>query len=137
MSIEENKALVRRYFAIWNGEEKLEALDEIIAPAVVDHMAYEGQQSGVEGYREFIQVWRAAFPDLHSVAEDMIAEGDRVATRWSATGTHLGPFHELPPTGRSISFVAITINRIAGGKVTDEWFMTDWRDFNRQLGIEG
>jgi len=134
VSIEENKALVRRYFDAWNGADI--PLEEILAPNVRDPMAYEGQSAGIDGYREFFAVWRAAFPDLHSTIEEMIAEGDLVATRWSATGTHLGPYHEHPPTGRRFSFMAVSFARVAGGKIVEDWYFNDHLALYRQLGIE-
>ena len=119
MSIEENKALVRRYYDLWNGLGSLAELSEVLAEDVIDHMAYEDQQTGLAGHREFIALWRTAFPDLHSTIDDLIAEDGRVAIRWHAIGTHLGHYHGLAPTGRAIQFEAITILHIRDGRITD------------------
>jgi steroid delta-isomerase-like uncharacterized protein len=136
VSVEENKALIRRYFDAWN-EPDVEAaaarLDRIIHPDVIDHGAYEGQTTGIDGFKEFFKLWRGAFPDFTSQIHDQIAEGDRIATRWSFEGTHLGTYHDLPPSGRRVRFTGISINRIENGLVVDEWIEFDQYLLRRQL----
>lgn len=132
MSIEANKALIRRYFESWNTND-VDALDEMIADNAIDHMAYEGQPMGIEGYRDFYRTWHSAFPGFQAEIEDMIAEGDRVATRWTFRGRHLGEYNGIAPTGREVSFAAVSIQRIENGVVAEEWYIADSEAFMRQL----
>jgi steroid delta-isomerase-like uncharacterized protein len=136
MSIEANKEVIRRYFAAWadtDVERALASLDEIIHPNFVDHAAYEGQAAGIEGVREFWRKWRTAFPDFTVQVHDTIAEGDRVVTRWSMEGTHLGEYDGIAPTGKRIGHSAISIDRIENGLITDEWIEFDLFGLMRQL----
>jgi steroid delta-isomerase-like uncharacterized protein len=130
---EANVEMVRRYFAAWDACD-LDALDEIIAPDVVDHTAYDGQGAGIAGYKEFFVLWRAAFPDFYSTIEDQIVEGDTVVTRWTLRGTHRGDYHGVAPTGKPVTMRAISINRIVDGKIAEEWFMGDELGLLRQIG---
>ena len=132
MTVEENKELIRRYIDLWNAND-VDALDKLIAVDAIDHMAFEGQQAGREGYRDFYRTWHSAFPGFRAVIEDMIAEGDRVATRWTFHGRHLGEYNGIAPTGRAVSFPAVSIQRIENGVVTEEWYIADNQAFLRQL----
>lgn len=132
MSIDVNKALIRRYFESWNAND-VDALDDIIAVNAIDHTAYDGQQAGREGYRDFYRTWHSAFPGFQAEIEDMIAEGDRVATRWTFRGRHLGVYNGIAPTGRDVVIVAVSNHRIEHGLVTDEWYIADHHEFMRQL----
>jgi steroid delta-isomerase-like uncharacterized protein len=132
MSTETNKVLVRRYFDSWNTND-VDALDELIADDAIDHMAYEGQPTGREGYRDFYRTWHSAFPGFRAEIEDMIAEGDRVATRWTFRGRHLGEYDGIAPTGRDVAFAAVSIQRIENGLVAEEWYIADTAGFMRQL----
>jgi steroid delta-isomerase-like uncharacterized protein len=133
VTAEDNKALVRRYFASWNAND-LDALDEIVAEDVVDYMAYAGQPAGREGYRDFYRAWHSAFPNFRAEIDDMLAEDDRVATRWTFSGRHLGMFAGIAPTGRNVTMPAISIVRIVDGVVAEEWFMGNMLGLLRQLG---
>jgi steroid delta-isomerase-like uncharacterized protein len=135
-----HKAIVQRYFnAFVDGD--LDALDEVLAPDVVDHTADDGQAAGIAGFREFTLAWKTAFPDLAVEINDRVAEGDLVVTRWTGRATHLGFYHGIPPTGKQITFEAVSIERLRDGLVTDEWFISDSLALLRQLGarldIEG
>jgi len=132
VTVEDNKALIRRYFESWNTND-VDALDEMIADNAIDHMAYDGQPTGIEGYRDFYRTWHNAFPGFRAEIEDMIAEGDRVATRWTFRGRHLGEYNGIAPTGREVSFTAVSIQRIENGVVAEEWYIADSESFMRQL----
>jgi predicted ester cyclase len=77
----------------------------------------------------------AAFPDFRLVIEDQIAEGDRVVTRVTFRGTHLGEYRGIPPTGRLVAYQGIAVDRIAGGKVVEGWHEADNLGLLRQLGV--
>ena len=129
---EDTKSVVRRYFESWNRND-LEMLDSVLAPDVVDHTANPGQATGREGFHEFYATWHTAFPGFRATIEDMIAEGNRVATRWTFQGRHLGVYNGIAPTGREVSFSAVSIEYVENGLITDEWFIGDTHEFMRQL----
>ncbi len=80
-------------------------------------------------------MFRSAFPDLHFTVEDMIAEGDKVASRYTARGTHRGELMGLPPTGRGVTEVGIMISRLAEGKLVEDWHSPDNLGLIQQLGV--
>ena len=133
MSAEENKAIARRAYEIFSSGN-LEALQEVIAPDLVDHNAAPGQAPGIEGTRQVLGMLRAAFPDLRLTPEDLIAEGDRVVARLMVTGTHQGEFQGLPPTGKQVTMSGIEIVRLAGGKAVERWGEFDILGLLQQLG---
>ena len=121
---EQNKALDRLYFEeVWN-QGNYEILDELVARDFVGHSPPDGDLPGREGIRQYVSAMRAAFPDVHFTLEDQIAEGDRVVTRWRATGTQRGEFEGIPATGRQATVTGISISRVADGKFVEGW--TNW-----------
>ena len=117
MPIEENKAFVQRYVEEpWN-QGNVAVLDELCAP----NFHLEGL-GGVEAFKEAITAFRTGFPDLHFTIEEIIAEGDKVAYRWTARGTHQGEYAGIAPTGKTITATGITILRIVDGKVVEDRF---------------
>ena len=78
---------------------------------------------------------KAAFPDLHASVEDVIAEGDKVALRMVARGTHQGDFMGIPATGKKVSMAEMHILQFAGGKVSAHWGLTDQLGMMQQLGV--
>ena len=120
MSIEENKKAVRRMFEEVMNKGDLQAVDELVAD---DYRLNEppGFPPGKEGLRALANMYRTGAPDLHMTVEDMIAEGDQVAVRWTATGTQTGEMMGLPPTGQRLQFRAISWLRMKGGRIAEEW----------------
>jgi steroid delta-isomerase-like uncharacterized protein len=118
---EENKALARRWADIFN-QGNLDLVEEIYAPGFVNHdPAMPEDVRGLEGAREFYGMYQSAFPDTEITIEDQVAEGDKVVTRWTARGTHQGDLMGVPPSGNRVEVAGITISRIEGGKVAEEW----------------
>jgi steroid delta-isomerase-like uncharacterized protein len=113
----------------------LSVLDEIAHPDVIDHTVPPGMPAGREGVKAAIAMYRTAFPDMHSVLEDMIVDGDRVATRYTLTGTHQGEFMGIPATGKRVSVSGIDIMRFRDGKITERWAQEDNLGMLQQLGI--
>ena len=133
MSTEDNKTLARR--AIEEGNQRNWAvLDELFVPDFVYHQASMTIQ-GLEPYKQFLSVYLTAFPDLHLTIEDMIAEGDTVVVRQTASGTHQGDLMGIPPTDKQITVSGIAIIRVANGKVVEEWFNSDALGMMQQLGV--
>jgi steroid delta-isomerase-like uncharacterized protein len=132
---EQNKAIVRRIYDEVINKGNLALFDQLVAPDVIEHEALPGFASDREGVKQFFTMFRAAFPDLHFTAEDMIAEGDKVATRITVNGTHKGEFMGIAPTGKQITMTGIDILRFADGKVVEHWGNTDDLGMMQQLGV--
>jgi steroid delta-isomerase-like uncharacterized protein len=133
---EENKALVRRYFEeVW-AKGNLDLIDELFTTNFVRHgpSSTEGEVRGLEGFKALVTMYRTAFPDLRIPIEDLIAEGNRVVTRWTARGTHQGELMGNAPTGNQASVTGIVIDRLSGGKIEEEWVDYDTLDLMRQIG---
>jgi steroid delta-isomerase-like uncharacterized protein len=131
---EENKAIVRRYVEEAINQRNMDLLDELFAPEFVDHTAVPGQAPGVEGLKQFFAMMDAGFPDFRAVIEDVIAEGDKVAVRFTFHGTHQDEFMDIPPTGRRVTMPGIDILRVVDGKVVELWGQEDVLGLMRQLG---
>ena len=124
--------LVEKYVRTWDARSEPSLVDEIMAPDVVDHQPV-GPPDGVAGVKRDIAVYHAAFPDLALTCEDYVIGEDRVAVRWSATGTHEGEGLGLPPTHRQVRLQGIDILRIAHGRVTERWGQFNGLDMMQQL----
>jgi steroid delta-isomerase-like uncharacterized protein len=133
MSVEENKALVRRFFDAF-GRNDFAALESVTSQDVVYHTAPPGLSAGIEGYRELMAMYVSAFPDIQITVDDVIAEGDKVVTRYTSRGTHRGEFMGIAPTGSQVTVGGISITRVAGNKVTEEWEQLDMLGGLQQLG---
>ena len=129
---EENKALARRS---WETMDSPDHFDEVYAPDVVWHNP-EGDIRGIEQAEQFIGMYKTAFSDMSITVEDVVAEGDKVVTRVTMRGTYQGETEELgPPTGRRAEGQGITIQRIEGGKIAEEWNSYDNLGLLQQLGL--
>ncbi len=135
MSIDHNKALVRRYWEeVWN-QGKLDLIPELLHPNyILREPSAEADVVGHEAVRHFIQTYRQAFPDLHFAIADMLAEADRVATRWLVTGTQQGPLKGLEPRGQAIAVTGISIIRIADDKLAEDW--ANWDTFAMLMQLQ-
>src|SRR5918999_3210274 len=134
---DENKALARREIEeLFNHTGNLEVAEEVYAPDYVGHDPTMPEDvHGIEAARQFAAGMRSAFPDLTCTIEEQIAEGDKVVTRWSASGTHQGETEELgPPTGNRMEITGISIERLADGKGGESWDNYDAMGMMQQLG---
>jgi len=120
MSVEENKALVRRLFDAWN-TGNMDLIDGLVVPDYVDNDALTGQPQGLGGYKQIGAYLLSVFPDMKMTIDDLIAEGDKVVVRSTFSGTHRGEFMGIAPTGKNVTTRAINIYRIADGKFVEEW----------------
>jgi steroid delta-isomerase-like uncharacterized protein len=136
MSTEENKALARRVIEQMFNEGNLDVADELLALDYVDHdPSLPEDVHGPEGFKQYVGMYRAAFPDLHVQIEDQLAEGDRVATRWTGSGTHDGELAGIAPTGKRVTVPGMEIVRIANGKLVEGWEGYDSGTLMQQLGV--
>jgi predicted ester cyclase len=135
MSVEENKARVRRLIEEFVGKGNLAVADEIFATNFVNHSPAAGTTPDREGIKKYITKLHTAFPDYHNTIEDLIAEGDSVVVRVMCRGTHRGEFMGISPTGRQGNVTFITILRFAGDRVVERWNITDNLGMMQQLGV--
>ncbi|MGH2616470.1 MAG: ester cyclase [Thermomicrobiales bacterium] len=112
----------------------VEAIDELFASDFAGHDT-SGGTFGREEFKEGVLAMLTAFSERRVVIADQFVDGDKVATRWQATGVHSGAFNGIPATGRHVSLTGISIDRIAGGKVVESWEVTDDAGLLRQLGV--
>jgi predicted ester cyclase len=121
VSVKENKALVRRFFEA-QAKGDLAALKEMMAPDFVDHSLLPGQAQGREGYLQSVAEESATFSDVHNVFEEQLVDGDKVISRISTRALHdRGKYFGLMPAGKELEVTSITIHRIVGGKIAEEW----------------
>jgi steroid delta-isomerase-like uncharacterized protein len=135
MSTEENKAIVRRVNdEVWS-EGHLDVIDELIADDFVATVVGAPEQiRGPQGFREFVGLYRKAFPDLRITIDEQFAEGETVVTRWTAIGTNEGELMGMPATGKQATTAGININRISGGKLVEGWGIFDQLGLLQQIG---
>ena len=132
---ERAKALVLRHHEeVWS-RGALSAVDEIYEPDFVGHHPGQLDWTGPEKVKEVVAATRRAFPDFSESVEDVVAEGDRVVTGFTASGTHHGPFRGVAPTGRRISMAEMAIFRVAGDRIVEKWGLTDHFGMFEQLGL--
>lgn len=134
MSIEENKNIVRRYQEIYNSND-LDLLTEVLSEDLLTPNIMPGIPPGVEGAKAAHRIMLAGFPDYHTVIEDMLAEGEKVAARIRMTGTNTGDFMGIPATGRRVEFTGIYIVRISNDKIVEHWGEEDSVSLLQQLGV--
>jgi steroid delta-isomerase-like uncharacterized protein len=128
-----NKSIVRKFYeTLASGD--LDAADKVVASDYVNHSAIPGQAAGLQGFKEAVSSLRAVFPDLQFTIEDQIAEGDKVATRYTVRGTHQGEFMGVAATGKPVTWSALVIQRVVGGKVQESWLQWDQLGLLQQLG---
>lgn len=133
MSVEDNKALVRRVLAEVRDGWTPAVIDQFFAPDYRRHLTPAGPHLTREEQRERASRLRAAFPDADAALEDMVAEGDRVAYRLTIRGTHRGSFLSVAATGRRVMVSFFAIVRVENGKLAEEWGGLDQVDLLRQL----
>jgi steroid delta-isomerase-like uncharacterized protein len=133
MSTEENKAVARKFYEIFETGD-LAAADEIVATDYVNHNAIPGQTPGLEGYKAVVTALRASLPDIKYTIEDQVAEGDKVVTRYTGRGTHQGEFFGIAATGKPLTMTGLVLQRVVGGKIQESWLELDMLGLMQQMG---
>lgn len=134
MTLEANKALLRRYKVDILNSRDIEALHEVAASDYLDHAAFPGQAGGLEGLKERASIlWEALDPRW--TIDDTIAEADMVVLRWRLTGTHRGTFLGVSPTGLPVTIRGIDMYRVKDGKMAEHWNVVDLLGFYEQIGL--
>ena len=136
MPKEENKATSRRFYEELFNRGNLDAVEEIVTPGFVLHDPNMPEDPRCpDGLKRFVAMYREAFPDIEFTIEDQVAEGENVATRWVARGTHQGELMGIAPTGNRVEVRAFTLHRFSGGKIAQDWAHYEALDVARQLGV--
>ena len=137
MSTEQNKAIAARWFSDIITQGQLDVADEIFAANHIahdPHVAPDGWPNGPEGMKMVASVFGGGFSDWNITLEDQIAEGDRVATRWSSSATNTGPVMGMPATGKAVKVTGVNVTRFAEGKIAESWFNFDMLTLLQQVG---
>ena len=135
MSVEENKAAIRRIYEDVFNKGNLAVADEIIATNWVA-LAPGGQEyKGPDGFKQFITTTRTAFPDLQMTLEDIVAEGEKVAHCGTLRGTFKGEIMGIVPTGKQVTMTTTTISRFEGGKEVEARMIYDQLSMYQQMGV--
>ena len=134
MSTEENKAAARRFIDAFNRKD-LDGLASSVSPDVVNHALMPGLPPGLEGWKMMAGMFFAAFPDMQVEINDLVAEGDKVVTRWTARGTNTGEMMGMPASGKSVTLTGITIDHYRDGKSFEHWENLDMLGMMQQLGV--
>ena len=132
---EENQALFRRFIDDVMKNKNVNAIGGLLAPDYIEHNPIPGQPPGLDAMKEFMGMFFAAFPDLDSTIDLLVAEGDIVAGRMTTTGTHTGDFMGIPATGKRVSYTETHIVRIANGIAVEHWGNQDDMAMMQQLGV--
>jgi steroid delta-isomerase-like uncharacterized protein len=133
---ETNKSLISRFVEeVWN-QQKLDVMDEIFSQDVVSHnppIEHLYGPSNLDVLKEGVTDYLTAYPDLHVVLNDLVAEGDLVSGRWLLTGTHTGELMGIPATGNAVNFEGITLYRFTDGKIVEMWWAWDTMGMMQQI----
>lgn len=132
---ENNKAVIRKFVEEVINQNRMDRADDLVGEDFVELDPLPGQRQGREGLKETLGVMRAGFPDMHWVVEEMVAEEDKVVTRFTWTGTHRGTFLGVPATGRSVTVKGVVMDQLAGGKMSYSRILMDSLGLMRQLGV--
>jgi steroid delta-isomerase-like uncharacterized protein len=131
----EHKALVHRWFdEVWN-KGRAEVIDEMLTDDAVVHGLGADDLHGAAGFKRFHAAYRNAFPDVTIRIDDIVAEGDMVAARWTGTGTHRGDGLGFAATGRQVQFHGMLFLRVEQGRLAEGWNSFDQLGMLQQLGV--
>jgi len=119
LSVEENKALIRRYIAELINTGNVDHVEEFISPDFTEVYAGKRYQVGIQGAREHVIGVRQTYPDLTLTVDQQIGEGDWVATSITARGTHQGVWLGMKPTGKTVVYTGVNVERVVDGKIVE------------------
>jgi steroid delta-isomerase-like uncharacterized protein len=135
MANERNEQVATRGFDVFNTGD-LASVDEIVADGAVGHDPSQPEDTrGPEGFKQVVQVYRGAFPDLKFTIEEQFSDGDLVCTRWSTAGTHDGDLMGIPATGNDVTGTGISIDKVQDGKIVESWNQWDNLGLLQQIGV--
>jgi steroid delta-isomerase-like uncharacterized protein len=130
-----NKAVIQAFLEDVINQGRLERANDLVKEDFVELDPLPGQEQGREGLKAVIHALRSAFPDMHWVVNEMVAEGEKVVTRFVWTGTHRGVFLGIPATGNRVEVKGVVIDRLENGKMADSRILMDTMGLMQQLGV--
>lgn len=134
MSVERNKETARRYYEEVLNKGDLELLDELAVPNYETHDPLPGQRTGLVGLKDRVNMLREGLAPTFTI-EDTIAEGDKVAVRWTNSGSMVGEFLGMPANGKSFTIPGVDIYRLENGKLAEHWHVVDVLSQLQQVGL--
>lgn len=136
MSVQANIDLVRTITERGLNHGDVSFVEEVFAPDYVVHARGLDLPPGPEAFKTAVRFWRQSFPDFHTTIEQMIGDGEYVASRFSTTGTHTGELAGMPPpTGRRFSVSGVDMHRVVDGKVVESWISDDMPRILMEIGV--
>ena len=135
MSTEENKANIRRMTEEFYNQGNVESADHFFADTYVHHDPASPQVRDRDGLKEVLRAFLTGCPDLHITIDQLLAEGDTVAKRWTYHATQTGDLAGLPPTGKRITMSGLELFRLTGGRIVECWLGYDNLSLMQQLGV--
>lgn len=132
--LEQYRIITERATELWN-TGNLALVDEIHAANFVNHDPARPDVIDLESYKRFIGEVHTSMPDYQVIVQDTIAEGDKVVSRWTGSGTHQGEYVGIPPTGKQATLAGMTIYRFEAGKIAEAWWVYDSLGVMQQLGV--
>jgi steroid delta-isomerase-like uncharacterized protein len=133
--IEDNKQFMRRFVEEVINKKNLDAVNELVAEDFIEHVPFPGQVPGREGLRHVLSTFLSAFPDIRWTLEEQIAEGEKVVSRFTMTGTHRGGFLGIHPTGKPVNIWGVVIDVVRDGKFSESRIIMDTMSLMQQLGV--
>jgi steroid delta-isomerase-like uncharacterized protein len=130
-----SRAIIQRFIEEILNQKKLAVADEIVAEDFIELDPFPGQAQGRQGLKDVLAMFFSGFPDLCWVIEEQIAEGDKIMTRFTWTGSHQGAFMRIPPTGRQVKVKGVVIDRVVDGRMVDSRILMDSMGMMQQLGV--
>jgi len=136
MSAEENKAIIRRWYEDFLNANNPDVADELVHPDYTPRWGVP--ESGAVTHKDALAFWRGVLPDRHVMLDEVIAEGDTVMVRWTATGTHHGDWTTyigtIPATSKAITVSGTSTYHLKDGKIIEDWHHGDALDMLQQVG---
>jgi steroid delta-isomerase-like uncharacterized protein len=132
---ERNKELIRRMFDELANKGNLEVVDEVFDTNLVAHEPGGMTVNGPRGYRQIVESYRSAMPDMSLTVESAISEDDMVAARWSAQGNNTGSYQGIPASGKKLKMSGIIMARIAHDRIVEVWEEFDAAGMLQQMGV--
>ena len=130
-----NTNIVRRFVTEVLNQGQIDSAGEFFWDDMVEQVPLPGQGPGLAGLKDVLRGLRAAFPDMHWIIEEQVAEGEKVVTRFEWTATHRGEFLGVPATGRAVKVWGMVIDRLEAGKIKETRIIMDTLGLMMQLGV--
>lgn len=130
-----NKAVIQAFIDDVLNQGQIERADDLVKEDFVEFDPLPGQEQGRRGLKAIVSALRSSFPDMHWTVMEMVAEGQKVVTRFVWTGTHRGSFLGVRATGRKVEVKGVVIDRLEDGKMADSRILMDTMGMMQQLGV--